>query len=171
MDSNVLMSRNAAEYGIDPFQPQRQFIKKLRWWEPRDDLYKATQKDLELNEPEYGPLLQWFVREGERENWDESRLCKAIKDWSFSIPSQTTEYKMRKKMYPAVYKPPNLIPYFKMKLEWHRTPDLNKPWEAVAGTEHLQLRLNDFPDEILYTLMVDGRAIGDFNDFRSIWKR
>ena len=54
---------------------------------------------------------------------------------------------------------------------WTRTDDPHWPWSAIVDGSVWQVQLNDFPDEILYTLIVDGSPVGDFNDWPETWRR
>ncbi len=67
---------------IQPFVPQRQFVSRDL---TTTDHARSPAEDVEFNEPEYGPLLQWFVNEGERVGWDELRLCVAIRHWALKL--------------------------------------------------------------------------------------
>jgi hypothetical protein len=57
------------------------------------------------------------------------------------------------------------------EVTWARTTDAERPWSTVVDGSHWQVQLNDFPDEILYTLIVDGTAVGDFDDWPETWRR
>ena len=61
--------------------------------------------------------------------------------------------------------------YFDQCVTFHLSGILDYPWIARVGTCVWRLRLNDFPDEILYTLFVEDKEINHFNDFPSSWKR
>jgi hypothetical protein len=54
---------------------------------------------------------------------------------------------------------------------WTGTDDVEHPWAAEVDGQRWQARVNDFPDEVLYTLVVDGVAVGDFNDWPKRWLR
>jgi len=45
------------------------------------------------------------------------------------------------------------------------------PYVAGVDGHDLVIRLGDFPEEDLYTLIVDGVEVGAFNDWPSTWDR
>ena len=61
--------------------------------------------------------------------------------------------------------------YLRRSLRWTRTADATVPWQAAAGKATCRLRLNDFPAEPMYTLLVDGQLLGDLEDWPECWKR
>ena len=58
-----------------------------------------------------------------------------------------------------------------LPLFWQPTGDARFPYAAHARNRRYVLRLNDFPAEPLYTLMLDGEALLDFDDWPSAWVR
>lgn len=54
---------------------------------------------------------------------------------------------------------------------WRKTGDLEIPWDAQVSCHFWQVRLNDFPRAYMYTLIIDGEAIGDFNNWPDAWDR
>ncbi len=54
---------------------------------------------------------------------------------------------------------------------WHKTNDPVMPLRADVGPDNWQLRLNDFPVEHMYTLLVNGREIDGFDNWPKSWKR
>lgn len=61
--------------------------------------------------------------------------------------------------------------YLTEKIEWRETGDPTHPYAAEIDGEKYLIRLNDFPDEHLYTLLVDGNDVADFDDWSACWKR
>lgn len=61
--------------------------------------------------------------------------------------------------------------YLEEKVIWRRGTDPNYPYEAELNGERLVIRLNDFPDEGLYTLTVGGEEVNDFDDWPKLWIR
>jgi len=63
------------------------------------------------------------------------------------------------------------IDYLAESIDWKRTADPRRPFTARFEGEKCVIRLNDFPDEHLYTLIVDGEEVVDFDDWSANWKR
>jgi len=56
-------------------------------------------------------------------------------------------------------------------LVWQRTGDGEIPYYTLVGERRLTLRVNDFPAEPLYTLLVDGQEVEDLEDWPPAWAR
>src|SRR5260221_13048099 len=56
-------------------------------------------------------------------------------------------------------------------IEWKRTADPRHPFAAKFDGEKCVIRLNDFPDEHLYALIVDGEEVIAFDDWSATWNR
>jgi len=55
--------------------------------------------------------------------------------------------------------------------EWRYCADTTEYLlETQVGAHRWMVRMNDFPDEPLYTLFIEGEAIIDFNDWPKGWK-
>jgi hypothetical protein len=61
--------------------------------------------------------------------------------------------------------------YLAERIDWRRTADPRHPFAANFEGEKCLIRLNDFPDEHLYTLIVDGEEVVAFDDWSSNWNR
>jgi hypothetical protein len=61
--------------------------------------------------------------------------------------------------------------YLAERIDWKRTRDPRHPFAAKVEGEKCVIRLNDFPDEHLYTLIVDGKEIVAFDDWSAKWNR
>jgi hypothetical protein len=57
------------------------------------------------------------------------------------------------------------------RVTWRKGPDPEFIYIAVVGDEHWVIRLGDFPAEPLYTLMVDGEDVLEFDDWPPAWQR
>lgn len=56
------------------------------------------------------------------------------------------------------------------EVEWRETDDPEFPFESQIEGETWRLRLNDFPEEPMYTLFVGEDAIGDLDDWPKTWR-
>lgn len=56
-------------------------------------------------------------------------------------------------------------------VSWRRTGGGEFPYKAVVFGREWLIRINDFPAFAMYTLMVDGREVGDFDDWPAGWQR
>lgn len=74
-------------------------------------------------------------------------------------------------MATAAQPAPDLPSLLGTPIAWTATDDLEMPWRATFGGRTLMLRMNDFPDETLYSLLVDGAVVGSFDDWPSVWTR
>lgn len=61
--------------------------------------------------------------------------------------------------------------YLAEKIAWEKTRDPKHPFVAEYEGEKCVIRLNDFPDEHLYTLIVNGVEVADFDDWSARWSR
>jgi hypothetical protein len=56
-------------------------------------------------------------------------------------------------------------------VKWSKTADPIHLWRATVGLETWVVRVNDFPDEHLYSLLVNNREAGSFDEWPSQWQR
>ena len=61
--------------------------------------------------------------------------------------------------------------YLEEKVGWKQATDPNYPYEAKMNGDKLVVRLNDFPDESLYTLLVYDKEVASFDDWPKQWSR
>lgn len=61
--------------------------------------------------------------------------------------------------------------FFVCRIRWENTGDPFFPYEAKADGKLLKIQLNDFPDEIMYTLVVDGEPRDEFDNWPETWSR
>jgi hypothetical protein len=175
-DRDAVVARNRAKFGMLPFVPQRQFLELLP--DPPHGLlhpakYYSNIRCVDADHPEYGPLLQWFVRESEKQDLDEAGMLQLILDWSLRMPAQMREFERRQapSTQRADNRPNVLIPFLQREVRCHQSRDLDNPWTADVQNHRWTLRLNDYPDDFLYTLIAEDEPIASFNDFPRNWKR
>lgn len=66
----------------------------------------------------------------------------------------------------------DVLKYFLEKqIVWKPNAKPLFPHKASADGKELLLRINDFPEESLYTLFVDGQPVGDLDDFPESWSK
>ena len=56
-------------------------------------------------------------------------------------------------------------------IEWAQTGDGEFPYAVTADGHQLTVRINDFPAEPMYTIMIDGVEWTDLDDWPAAWKR
>ena len=56
-------------------------------------------------------------------------------------------------------------------LVWEHTGDGEVPFTTKVGDSVLTIRVNDFPAEPLYTLLVDGDEVEDLEDWPESWRK
>lgn len=61
--------------------------------------------------------------------------------------------------------------YLEEKIVWTQKEDPNYPYAARSDGDKLVIRLNDFPDENLYTLIVNKKEVASFDDWPKQWTR
>jgi uncharacterized protein YjbI with pentapeptide repeats len=58
------------------------------------------------------------------------------------------------------------------KLDWRLSGDPFQPWEATVDGARWRVRIHDFPEEgHVYSLLVDGQVVEEFNDWPATWSR
>ncbi|MBI4142227.1 hypothetical protein HY484_04840 [Candidatus Woesearchaeota archaeon] len=61
--------------------------------------------------------------------------------------------------------------YFKTDIVWLHTNNPELQYKSCVDKDRLVLRINDFPDEPLYTLIVNDKPLTSFSDWPKNWKR
>ena len=61
--------------------------------------------------------------------------------------------------------------YLSRDISWAPTGDEHYPWVAQIGKNLCRIRLNDFPAEQMYTLLVGNREISDFDNWPRHWQQ
>lgn len=64
-----------------------------------------------------------------------------------------------------------IVDYLAERIAWQKTADPKNPYRAEFEGEKCVIRLNDFPNEHLYTLIVNGAEIAEFDDWSAEWTR
>jgi uncharacterized protein YjaG (DUF416 family) len=90
--------------------------------------------------------------------------------WARHGPAVWGEEDRRKKKGLA-HSAPALGDHLSREVTWPPTDNAEYPWAAEVDGARWQVRLNDFPDEILYSLIVGDTIVGDFHDWPESWLR
>lgn len=61
--------------------------------------------------------------------------------------------------------------YLRTDVRWSKTREPAAQWRSQVGPGIWTVRVNDFPEEHLYTLFVNDEAIGDFDEWPRQWLR
>jgi hypothetical protein len=61
--------------------------------------------------------------------------------------------------------------YFELPIRWTKTVDAEFPYAAVIDGQQWTIRINDFPEEPLYTLLVGGKEVISFDSWPKTWHR
>ena len=61
--------------------------------------------------------------------------------------------------------------YLHANVKWSKTLDPAIFWRSQVGADVLLVSINDFPEEQLYTLFVNGNEVGNFDDWPEQWVR
>lgn len=56
-------------------------------------------------------------------------------------------------------------------ITWARNNSAEFPYEIRTDGHHWQIRINDFPAEPMYTLLIDGKETESFDDWPTLWKK
>jgi hypothetical protein len=59
--------------------------------------------------------------------------------------------------------------YLDLSLKWNKSENPEYPFYTQHNGHNLQIRLNDFPDEQLYSIIEDGESVCDFDDWPTNW--
>jgi hypothetical protein len=60
--------------------------------------------------------------------------------------------------------------YLSHNVNWNETNDVDFPFESIVNGKIWRLRLNDFPEEQLFTLFIDNKEIFNFDIYLENWK-
>jgi hypothetical protein len=61
--------------------------------------------------------------------------------------------------------------YFYLKIKWDKSGNPEYPFHTHFNEHKLQIKLNDFPEEQLYSLIVDGETKCNFDDWPANWEK
>lgn len=118
----------------------------------------------------YGPWLRRLWAEAKNRGADDTEAWAAIRDWARHRPA-VWEAEDKRKKKGAAYSAPALGEHLARALTWTSSGDVFHTWVAEVDGQRRRVGLNDFPDDLMYTLVVGDDEIGSFHDWPEAWKR
>ena len=119
----------------------------------------------------YGPSLRALWGQAKQLGPSDAECWKFILAWGRHRPACWDREDERKRNGQP-QEPPPVMEHFARRLTWKRTDDLDHPWAIREGDgRDWRVRLNDFPDDVMYSLVIDGTTVNDFHDWPATWQR
>jgi hypothetical protein len=118
----------------------------------------------------YGPSLRHLWAEAKQRGRSDAEAWDYIMAWARHRPAAWDREDQRK-LNGLIYDMPGLAELLARELNWSATDDLDRPWATHVDGKHWQVRINDFPDDLMYSLVIDGASVGDFHDWPGSWRR
>jgi hypothetical protein len=119
----------------------------------------------------YGSSLRALWGQAQRLGRSEEECWEFVLAWSRHRPACWDREDERKRDRQP-QGPPPLVEHLARRLTWKRTDDLDHPWATSEGDGRDWLvRLNDFPDDVMYSLVIDGTTVHDFHNWPATWQR
>lgn len=118
----------------------------------------------------YGPSLRRLWLEGRRLGQSDSDGWQHIRSWAGHRPA-AWEAEDRRKKKGLTHFAPELGERLAQELSWRATDDPAYPWATEVDGNFWRIRVNDFPDELMYSLIIGDENAGDFHDWPEPWRR
>ena len=118
----------------------------------------------------YGPSFRRLYLERRLAGYSHKEVRNSIVQWAHHRPSAWEE-EDRRKQSGLAYVTEELSRHLTRKLSWRTTSDVECPYATEVAGATWHICLNDFPDDLLYTLMIDESVIGKFHDWPKRWQR
>jgi uncharacterized protein YjaG (DUF416 family) len=118
----------------------------------------------------YGPSLRRLWVEAKRVGQTDAEAWDAIVAWARHRPEAWSVEDRRKKKGQA-HTTPALGEHLARRVGWSETGDVEYPWAVDADGTTWRVRLNDFPDDFMYALLIGQAEVGLFHDWPENWYR
>jgi uncharacterized protein YjaG (DUF416 family) len=118
----------------------------------------------------YGPSMRRLWLDGRRAGRSDAEAWKQVSAWATHRPA-VWEIEDRRKKNGLSHSAPELGDKLTRPLSWESTGDPIYPWAVEVDGNSWRIRINDFPDELIYSLMIGGELAGDFHDWPETWQR
>ena len=133
--------------------------------------------------PSYGPSFLSVWADAEKQGLSAEDSVEFVLRWANRQPAAWKEEDRSKTQKPSkrwghaeqLREKPAIKPNVKERLAqivvWRQTGDPYIPWGTDVDGHRWQVRLNDFPDEPMYALLIDEALVGDFQEWPQYWDR
>jgi hypothetical protein len=137
-----------------------------------DLCYQNSLNGLDTRTPEephgYGPSLRRLWIEAKRRGLSDQGAWESIDLWARHQPDA---WRMKSGKKEPTVTSISLKARLARTLRWSAAEDPDMPWITEVDGASWQVRLNDFPDELMYSLLIGDKVVGDFHDWPKTWKR
>ena len=158
-------ARDSAEKGVPDWGAElQQLVETALQYTPDVDITAFDQPH------GYGPSMRALWLAAQRQGQPQTEIWRSIVAWARHRPEAWQLEDQRKKKGLA-HTTPELGALLARELSWNTSNDLERPWTTEVKGEHWQIHLNDFPDDFMYSLLIDGKEVGGFHDWPETWKR
>ncbi len=168
---DALVARNVAK---DAEWPQLPDWDKETWFFVDHALKNSQRDQLDVSSAsetcKFGPSLRRLWGEAKARGATDEEAWRAIYDWGLHRPAAWKRDDAKKRRKPSPQDAP-LAQWTELPLTWSKTADVDFPWSTDRAGARCQVQINDFPDDHMYTLFVDGTSVGDFDDWPDAWDR
>lgn len=118
----------------------------------------------------YGLSMRRLWAQAKRAGKSDAGAWENIVTWAIHRPAAWEAEDRRKKKGQA-YSSPELGTHIGRELNWAATGDVEYPWSVEVDGKPWRVRLNDFPDDLMYTLIIGETEVGSFHDWPGTWHR
>jgi uncharacterized protein YjaG (DUF416 family) len=118
----------------------------------------------------YGPSLRRLWIRAKRAGRSDVEAWGDIVAWARHRPEAWLIEDRRKKKGLA-QTTPELGVSLARTVEWKSSNNAECPWTTSVEGQQWSVRLNDFPDDYMYSLVIDGADVGSFHDWPETWSR
>ncbi|HYN87165.1 MAG TPA: DUF416 family protein [Ardenticatenaceae bacterium] len=148
-------------------------------WDPDvremiDFIFQNPFNGFDVTSPEqphgYGPSVRALWAAARRLGKPAPEAWRHVLAWGHHRPAAWDAEDRRKKQGLA-HTTPALGEFLGREVSWTTTGDVDYPWASEVEGQRWQIRLNDFPDDYMYSLVIDGTVVGDFHDWPETWQR
>jgi hypothetical protein len=118
----------------------------------------------------YGPSMRRLWLAGRHAGQSDAAGWQQIRAWASHRPA-VWEVEDRRREQGQSHSAAELGDKLARELSWRSTGDPSHPWAAEVDGNEWRVRINDFPDELMYSLIIGAEPAGDFHDWPETWQR